>query len=60
MSITLRNPLWITTTKLQQKIKKPKKYFKVTDLEDAAVAYLSALAGRKQLDVSPTSVKIVS
>lgn len=30
------------------------------DLEDAAVAYLSALAGGKQLDVAPTSVKIVS
>ena len=60
MSITLRNPLWITTTKLQQKIKKSKEYFKVIDLEDAAVAYLSALAGGKDFDVAPTSVKIVS
>lgn len=33
------------------------KYFEVVNAEDTAVAYLAALAGGKQLDVSPTSVK---
>ena len=37
-----------------------KEYFKVVDAEDAAVANLTALAGGKQLDVAPASVKIVS
>ena len=37
-----------------------KKYFKVIDFEDAAVAYLTALAGGKYLYVPPASVKIVS
>ena len=32
----------------------------VVDAEDAAVANLTALAGGKQLDVAPASVKIVS
>ena len=36
------------------------KYFKVIDTEDAAVANLAALAGGKQLDVAPASIKIVS
>ena len=34
--------------------------FAVVYAEDAAVAYLTALAGGKQLDVAPASVKIVS
>ena len=37
-----------------------KEYFKVIDLEDAAVADFTTFAGGKQLDVAPTSVKIVS
>lgn len=37
-----------------------KKYFKVVDAEDTAVAYLAALAGGKYLDVPPASVEIVS
>ena len=37
-----------------------KKYFKVIDFEDAAVADFATFAGGKQLDVAPTSVKIVS
>ena len=37
-----------------------KEYFKVVDAEDAAVADTAALAGGKQLDVAPASVKIVS
>ena len=37
-----------------------KKYFKVVDAEDTAVAYFAALAGGKQLYVAPASVKIVS
>ncbi len=37
-----------------------KKYLQVVDAEDAAVADAAALAGGKQLDVAPTSVKIVS
>lgn len=37
-----------------------KEYFKVIDFEDAAVADFSTFAGGKQLDVAPTSVKIVS
>ena len=37
-----------------------KEYFKVIDFEDAAVANLTALAGGKQLNVAPASVKIVS
>ncbi|MBD5253223.1 MAG: hypothetical protein HDS51_03225 [Barnesiella sp.] len=37
-----------------------KVYFKVIDFEDAAVAAFATFAGRKQLDVAPTSVKIVS
>ena len=36
------------------------KYFKVIDTEDAAVAYLSALAGGKDLYVPPASVETVS
>ena len=34
-----------------------KKYFKVVDAEDTAVADTATLAGGKQLDVAPTSVK---
>ncbi len=34
-----------------------KKNFKVVDAEDAAVADSAALAGGKQLNVAPTSVK---
>ena len=37
-----------------------KKYFKVVDTEDAAVANLAALAGGKQFYVAPASIKIVS
>lgn len=37
-----------------------KKYFKVIDTEDAAVANLAALAGGKYLYVSPASVETVS
>ena len=37
-----------------------KKYFKVIDLEDAAVVDFATFAGGKQLDVAPASVKIVS
>lgn len=37
-----------------------KKYLAIVYAEDAAVANLAALAGGKQLDVAPTSVKIVS
>ena len=37
-----------------------KKYFKVIDAEDAAVADFVTFAGGKQLDVAPASVKIVS
>lgn len=37
-----------------------KKYFAVVYAEDAAVADAAALAGGKQLDVAPASVKIVS
>ena len=37
-----------------------KKYFKVVDAEDAAVADFAALAGRKYLYVPPAAVKIVS
>ena len=37
-----------------------KEYFKVIDFEDAAVADFATFAGGKQLDVAPTSVKIVS
>ena len=37
-----------------------KKNFKFIDFEDTAVADFAALAGGKQLDVAPTSVKIVS
>ncbi len=37
-----------------------KENFKVIDTEDAAVAYLAAFTGGKQLDVAPTSVKVVS
>lgn len=36
------------------------KFFKGIDTEDAVVAYLAALAGGKQLDVTPASVKKVS
>ena len=36
-----------------------KKYFKVVDAEDAAVADFAALAGGQYLDIAPTSVKIV-
>ncbi len=36
------------------------KYFAVVDAEDAAVAYLAALAGGKYLNVPPAAVKIVS
>ena len=39
---------------------KLEKYFQVVDAEDAAVAYLAALAGGKYLYVPPTTVKIVS
>ena len=35
-------------------------YFKVVDFEDTAVADFATFAGGKQLDVAPTSVKIVS
>ena len=35
-------------------------YFKVIDFEDAAVADFATFTGGKQLDVAPTSVKIVS
>ena len=34
--------------------------FKVVDFEDTAVADFATFAGGKQLDVAPTSVKIVS
>ena len=37
-----------------------KKNFEVVHTEDAAVAYLAALAGGKYLYVPPTSIKIVS
>ena len=37
-----------------------KEYFKVVDFEDAAVADFTTFVGGKQLDVAPTSVKIVS
>lgn len=37
-----------------------KEYFQVVDAEDAAVAYFAALAGGKDFDVPPTTVKIVS
>lgn len=60
VSITLRNPLWIATANLQQKIDISKEYFEVVDSEDTAVAYLAALAEGKYLYVPPTSVKIVS
>ena len=33
------------------------KYFKVVDPEDAAVAYLAALAGGKYFDVPPAAVE---
>ena len=39
---------------------KLEKYFQVVDAEDAAVAYLAALAGGKYLYVPPAAVKIVS
>ena len=42
------------------KLQKLKENFKVIYFEDAAVADFAALAGGKQLDVAPTSVKIVS
>ncbi len=41
-------------------VHKSEEYFEVVDAEDAAVADAAALAGGKQLDVAPTSVKIVS
>lgn len=37
-----------------------KKYFKVVDAEDAAVADFAALAGGKQLDIAPAAVEVVS
>ena len=37
-----------------------KEYFKFVDFEDAAVADFATFAGGKQLDIAPTSVKIVS
>lgn len=37
-----------------------KKYFKVVDAEDTAVAYFAALAGGKQLDIAPAAVEVVS
>ena len=37
-----------------------KEYFKIIDFDDAAVADFAALAGGKQLDVAPASIKIVS
>ena len=46
--------------KLQIICEVSKEYFKVVDFEDAAVADFATFAGGKQLDVAPTSVKIVS
>ncbi|MBD5424584.1 MAG: hypothetical protein HDR45_00100 [Bacteroides sp.] len=37
-----------------------KEYLAIIDFEDAAVADFATFAGGKQLDVAPTSVKIVS
>lgn len=37
-----------------------KKYFQVIDAEDAAVAYLPALAGGKYLNVPPAAVERVT
>ena len=37
-----------------------KEYFEVVDAEDAAVAYLAALAGGKYLYVPPAAVEVVS
>ena len=37
-----------------------KKYFKVVDTEDAAVANLAALAGGKQFYVAPAAVERVT
>ena len=37
-----------------------KKNFKFIDFEDTAVANFATFAGGKQLDIAPTSVKIVS
>ena len=41
-------------------IKVSKKYFKVIDFENAAVADFATFAGGKQFDVAPASVKILS
>ena len=60
MSITLRNPLWITTTKLQQKIKKPKKYFKVTDFENATISDFADLPRREQFNIASTGIESVA
>lgn len=46
--------------KLQKISDISKENFKVIDFEDTAVAYFATLAGGKQLNVAPTSVKIVS
>lgn len=40
--------------------KRLQKYFQVVDAEDAAVADAAAVAGGKDFDVSPTSVKGIS
>lgn len=37
-----------------------KKYLAIVDAEDTAIADFATFAGGKQLDVAPTSVKIVS
>lgn len=50
----------IIFAKLRKFYELSKEYFQVIDAEDAAVAYFAALAGGKQLDVAPASVKIVS
>ena len=41
-------------------IRKLEKYLQVVDAEDTTVADSAALAGGKQLDVAPTSVKGIS
>ena len=54
--------VYINMTFLQGKslIKVSKKYFKVTDFEDAAVADFATFAGGKYLYVPPASVETVS
>jgi len=48
------------TTKVHIFSEVSKKHFQAVNTEDAAVAYLVALAGGKDFDIAPTSLKIVT